>query len=269
MLCLGTDYSHKNRLFALRVMEELQRRHRWRGRLVLAGAHVSDGSSAPDEERFLARTPALSEAVIELGVVSEAEKAWLLDRASLVIYPTVHEGFGLVPFEAANHAVPCMWAAGTSLSEVLRDEAAAIVPWDVTQSADRALELLRDERARACNVEFIRAAGERLSWDATAARLLEVYEAACDAPSPPAAALERPYGFLSGGLSEDAMRLMGPGGALPSDVERPLLALATHPRIGAPVFGALKLGYRASYKLRRWGRNNGRSHGPFRRQSLR
>ena len=29
------------------------------------------------------------------------------------------------------------------------------------------------------------------------------------------------------------MRLIGPGGALPADVERPLLALATHPRIAA------------------------------------
>lgn len=49
------------------------------------------------------------------------------------------------------------------------------------------------------------------------------------------------------------MRLIGPGGALPSDVERPLLALATHPRIAAPLFGALKLGYRTGFRLRRLG----------------
>jgi hypothetical protein len=47
------------------------------------------------------------------------------------------------------------------------------------------------------------------------------------------------------------MRLVGPGGELPPDVHRPLLALATHPRIAAPLFGALKLGYRASHRLRR------------------
>jgi hypothetical protein len=47
------------------------------------------------------------------------------------------------------------------------------------------------------------------------------------------------------------MRLIGPGGALPSDVERPLLALATHPQIGKPMFRAMKLGYRASFRLRR------------------
>ena len=46
------------------------------------------------------------------------------------------------------------------------------------------------------------------------------------------------------GFSDDALRLVGPDGVLPADVERPLLALATHPQLGTPVFGALKAGYR-------------------------
>jgi hypothetical protein len=179
--------------------------------------------------------------------VSEAEKAWLLSRARLVLYPTVHEGFGLIPFEAAAHGVPCMWAAGTSLSELLDDDAASLVAWDPVASADRALALMRDDRAREQNVALVTRAGEGLTWEATAACLLDVYEQTCDAPATAAGALYR----SNGALTEDAARLIGPGGALPSDVERPLLALATHPRLGAPLFGALKLGYRASYRLRR------------------
>jgi hypothetical protein len=58
---------------------------------------------------------------------------------------------------------------------------------------------------------------------------------------------------MSGAITEDALRLVGPAGALPRDLERPLLAVATHPRLGAPLFGALKLGYRALYRLRRRG----------------
>ena len=103
--------------------------------------------------------------MVELGAVSEAEKAWLLGRAGLVLYPTVYEGFGLVPFEAAAHSVPCMWAAGTSLSELLDDDAASLVAWDPAASADRALELMRDERERELNVGLIRRAAERLTWD--------------------------------------------------------------------------------------------------------
>jgi hypothetical protein len=62
---------------------------------------------------------------------------------------------------------------------------------------------------------------------------------------------------MRGDLTEDALRLVGPGGALPADLERPLLALATHPQIGVPMFQAIKAGYRASYRLRRRGRSNG------------
>ena len=62
---------------------------------------------------------------------------------------------------------------------------------------------------------------------------------------------------MGGVLSEDAMRLIGPSGALPSDLERPLLALATHPQIGDPMFRAMKFGYRATFRLRRLGRRDG------------
>ena len=67
MLCLGNDYRHKNRLFALRMLDELITRHRWEGRLVLAGPHVPHGSSAPEERRMLSARPELAAAVIDLG----------------------------------------------------------------------------------------------------------------------------------------------------------------------------------------------------------
>jgi glycosyltransferase involved in cell wall biosynthesis len=250
MLCIGNDFRHKNRVFALRMLEELQRRHDWKGYLLFAGPSVRHGSSSSEEAELLALHPRLADFVIDFGAVTDAEKAWLLGRAGLVIYPTTYEGFGLVPFEAAHHGVPCMWAAVTSLSEVLPDSAAEITAWDAAQSADRAFELLRDEKARERNVTAIRSAGAKFTWESTASRLMELYGIACDAPALPVNARPGSHGLSYGALSEDAMRLVGPGGALPTDVERPLLALATHPQLGAPVFRALKLGYSASRKMR-------------------
>lgn len=251
IVCLGTDFRHKNRVFALRVLLELQRRHGFTGWLAFVGPHVSFGSSGPEEEELLALNPRLAEASIDMAAVSEGEKLWLLQRARLVLYPTVYEGFGLVPFEAADHGVPCAWARGTSLSEILPDAAAEIEPWDAAVSADRVLALLNDTGARERNIAAVRAAATARTWTATAAELIDVYHATCDAASSAAGALERTAGLLNGDVSEDALRLIGPGGALPRDIERPLLALATHPQVGTPVFSAIKAGYRASYRLRR------------------
>ena len=96
----------------------------------------------------------------------------------------------------------------------------------------------------------MRGPSARATSTRSAARLLELYEQTCDAPAVAAGAIYRGGGLTNGALSEDAARLLGPGGALPPDIERPLLAVATHPRIASPLFGALKLGYRASHRLR-------------------
>lgn len=248
MLCLGTDFHHKNRVFALRMLAALRRIHGWDGVLVFAGPTVAHGSSRPQERQLAAAHPELADAVLDLGAVSEAEKHWLFERCALVLYPSVVEGFGLVPFEAAAHRVPCMWAPGSSLSELLPDDAAEIVSWDEHRSAEHALALLADGPARERNLTALDAAASGLSWEATARRLAEVYRETADAP----AQLPVHAGAaMSGLLSEDAARLVGPGGELPADVERPLLALATHRHVAAPLFGALKLGYRVAYELRR------------------
>jgi glycosyltransferase involved in cell wall biosynthesis len=251
ILCLGTDFHHKNRVFALRVVQALQKRHNWTGRLVFAGPRAAWGSSREQERALRAQDGRLADAVIELDAVTEGEKRWLLERASLVIYPTVHEGFGLVPFEAAAHQRPCLWAAGTALSEFLPDAAAEIVPWDASASAERTLALMRDPELARANRDAITAAAAHLRWDETAARLIDMYHGVCDAPASPAARLERDQGLMREGLSDDAVRLVGPGGALPRDLERPLLALATHRRIAAPVLGVIRAAYRASL---RWSR---------------
>jgi glycosyltransferase involved in cell wall biosynthesis len=250
LICIGTDYRHKNRPLALRMTAELQRRHGWDGLLVLAGSHMSNGSSAPEERRLLAADERLRDAVLDLGELSEAEKAWLLDRARLVVYPTLHEGFGLVPFDALRHGVPCLWSPGTALSEILPDSEAGIVPWDEGASADRALALLREEPTRAHNLEVLGRAAEPLRWDAAAERLVDVYLATRDDPPSPVASYARHEGLIGPGFSEDAVRLVGPDGLLPRELERPLLALASHPKLARPVFRAMTAAYRASQRWR-------------------
>jgi glycosyltransferase involved in cell wall biosynthesis len=251
ILCLGADYAHKNRPFALRLASELQRAHGWQGRLVLAGQRAAYGSSREHERRLLQADPQLADAVLDLGEVPDEGREWLLGRARLVLYPTVHEGFGLIPHEAALRGVPCLWAGSTALDELLPAAAAAIVPWDPVATAPAALALLRDDRARARNVAAVRAAGTGLGWSATAEQLVEIYERVAAEPAAPAGSLERIGGLMQGGVSEDAMRLVGPDGALPRDLERPLLALLDRPKLSGPLLDAMRVGYRVSRRRAR------------------
>ncbi len=269
LLCLGTDFRHKNRLFALRLFAALRERHGWDGRLVLAGTHIPNGSSLELERDFLGRHPQLRPAVVDLGSVDEEEKAWLMGRAAAVVYPSVYEGFGLVPFEAALSGVPCLFAPQSSLAELLPSDMAAIVPWDPRESADRAHVLLNDPAARARHVEALASSARRFTWAAAAAAMVEIYDEAAIAPVREASILSRDelgrehelrelitaQDALVATLARErdharrmydelhtetgfALGLIGPHGALPENLQRALLALSARPTLSRPLYGA-------------------------------
>ena len=213
LLCLGTDLRHKNRPFALRLLQAL---HGWEGALVLAGPPAGSGSSAAEEAEILAADPALAGRVIHAGTPDEAEKAWLYAHAAAVVYPTTYEGFGLIPFEAAAHGVPCLFAPQGALAETLA-EAATLVPWDAAASAARVRPLLDAGPERTAHVERIRTAAERFTWDATARALLPIYAETLRAARRP------------------LVHARGRGG--PARVEAPLLVAVQRHRPDRPVAG--------------------------------
>ncbi len=181
LLCLGVDFMHKNRGFALRILEQLQTRHRWPGHLVLAGPQASPGSSAEEDYAFLRGHEEVAAVTTILGNVSEEEKWWLLANASLVVAPSTYEGFGLIPFEASQVGTPCLFARQASLAEVLPVESALIEPWDAAGTADRAIHLITDCAAALHLVSTIQEAAMKYRWDHTATELLKVYAEAATA----------------------------------------------------------------------------------------
>ncbi|MGD1058335.1 MAG: glycosyltransferase [Solirubrobacteraceae bacterium] len=271
LLCLGTDFRHKNRLFALRLLAALRSRHGWEGSLVLAGTHIPMGSSLELEHEFLEKHSELHEAVVSLGPVSEPEKAWLLAHAGAVVYPSVYEGFGLVPFEAALSGVPCVFAPQASLAEETPAGTAAIVPWDAPASAATVHALLTDPVARDDQIQALTAAAHKLSWASAADAMVGIYEQAAVAPVRDAATLSRDAVRREARLSveheieaaqlvrerEHAQRmyeelnaevgfglsLIGPHGTLPEGLQRALLALSAHPAVGRPLFALLARGF--------------------------
>ncbi len=184
LLCLGADYAHKNRPFAIKLVGAL-RELGWGGRLVLAGPHVPTGSSGVTEKALLARDAELRQSVIDLGAVDEPTREWLVDQSCALVYPTLYEGFGLLPLEAARAGVPCIFAPQASLEELAAD-AATLIPWDVGASAAAVRDLLVEGPARRAHLNTL-AALERPNWSQVIEQLVAVYQHAVDAPASGAA----------------------------------------------------------------------------------
>ncbi|NLV56111.1 MAG: glycosyltransferase family 4 protein [Acidimicrobiales bacterium] len=113
-----------------------------------------------------------------LGWVSTDERVALLRGAWVVAYPSVYEGFGLVPLEAMAAGVPVVTTRTGAIPEVVGEAAEMVDPGDVDALAD-ALERVASDDAR--RDELI-AAGHRrrarFRWSATVDDLVALYRRA-------------------------------------------------------------------------------------------
>ena len=138
----------------------------------MAGPTPPFGNSLAEEDQFLLENPALRSNVWRLDSVTDEEKTWLYERASLVLYPTGAEGFGLVPFEAAAHGVPCLSTRAGSLDEVLPADLPTIQSGDFDGAASLAVAMASspEMREQVCNLLLARAA--EFDWPTVAQRLV-------------------------------------------------------------------------------------------------
>jgi glycosyltransferase involved in cell wall biosynthesis len=175
-LVVGTNFKHKNRAYAIQAFLELVNRYAWPGHLVLAGPHVASGGSESEEEQARAQCPELNRRIHDIGAVSEAEKNWLLSNATLVLYPTLYEGFGLIPFEAAAHQTPVLTFRETALEEVLGDAVVYLESHDPRQGAETIWRLINDRAEMLREVACIQARAADFTWDGVAGTTWNFYQ---------------------------------------------------------------------------------------------
>lgn len=178
LVCLGTDYTHKNRDLAIAVHREL----RDRGRdvvLVVAGASTPHGSSRIAEDQLVRST----DGVVLLPNVSSGERNWLFRHAAAVLYPTSAEGFGLVPFEAARFGAPTVTVGFGPLLETSESVPVVAPSWDVEVLADCVDRLLGDPVLRREQVEATLAAADGYSWARTVDAFVDMYRVLLGRPA--------------------------------------------------------------------------------------
>lgn len=177
-LVLGTNYAHKNRDVAVEVVAELRRRGRDLS-LVLAGAAVPFGSSRVEE----AEQGVGDDHLYAIPDVTSEERNWLLHHAAVVLYPTSAEGFGLIPYEAARFGTPTVLVPFGPLGEVMADLPVKAADWSPAALADATDAVLGDPQVARAQVAAALRSGQDFTWDATAAKLVEVYRSLLAAPA--------------------------------------------------------------------------------------
>jgi len=114
--------------------------------------------------------------VMVTGFLPREEMLTLFSQATVKVYPSLYEGFGLPILEAFCFKVPVVTSNTSSLPEVAGDAAILVNPLSVDSIAEGIKKVILDKKGYN---NLIARGGERLklfSWEKTAEQTIEVYE---------------------------------------------------------------------------------------------
>jgi glycosyltransferase involved in cell wall biosynthesis len=139
--------------------------------LVLAGA--TGWGAGPLERELALEGPGR---IVRTGWLSEGDLDAVYRGASLFVYPSLYEGFGLPVLEAMARGVPTIASATSSLPEVTGDAALGVDPGSPTDIARAIRAIATDEALAARLADAGRRRATLFSWDETARLTLRAYE---------------------------------------------------------------------------------------------
>jgi len=116
------------------------------------------------------------ESIIFTGEISDRELVQLYNMATLFVYPSIFEGFGLPVLEAMRCGLPVIASKSSSIPEVLQHPDLLFEPFDEKEICLKMDEILSNEGLRTYISNQCLSNAKKFSWDKTAKETLGVYE---------------------------------------------------------------------------------------------
>ncbi len=110
------------------------------------------------------------------GSISDGKLVELYQGASLFVFPSRYEGFGLPILEAMACGCPVVSSNASSLPEVAGDAAVLVEPLNVQGFSSAIERMLSDQNFRHSYIEKGLAHVQQFSWDRTARETIQVYQ---------------------------------------------------------------------------------------------
>lgn len=114
--------------------------------------------------------------VVFTGFVAENDLVALYNSATLFVFPSLHEGFGLPVLEAMSCGIPVIGSNSSSIPEVIGFKDALFDPSDTRAISTKIYQALNDDSFRSALREHGLEQAKKFSWDASAERALTAFE---------------------------------------------------------------------------------------------
>ena len=174
VLFVGTIEPRKNLFRLLDAFARAVRADTGFPDLVLVGMR---GWQLTEFDRALAAS-GVRDRIMIAGYVAEADLPAVYAGASLFIYPSLYEGFGIPVLEALACGVPTITSSTSSMPEVAGDAALLIDPYETSALSAAMLRLFHDAGLRESLRRKGPARAAAFSWDSTARGTIDTYHRA-------------------------------------------------------------------------------------------
>jgi GT2 family glycosyltransferase len=167
LLIYGAAFAHKNRTYAIKLVQEIAKTLP-QVSLKLIGPDPDFGSSKRDELRAILETQNVD--IQRYSWVTSEKLNEMISNSDLVIYPSLIEGFGIVPFEAAKLGVPCIFPKNSSLGETLGNVPFELI-FDSVKDAQSCIQILTNQKARMEQINEIDIRSVEYQWNIAGSKI--------------------------------------------------------------------------------------------------
>ncbi len=172
ILYVGVAYPHKNLLGLIKAWKIFNAKYDAGYRLVLVGKEnyfyrqLKNHSLLKD----------LPNKPIFTGFIPDEELPYFYKNASLYVFPSLYEGFGLPPLEAMQYDIPVISSDRSCLPEILKNAALYFNPENYEETAAAIQRGLTDENLRQNLINKGQNLLKNYSWEKTALQTLKIYQ---------------------------------------------------------------------------------------------
>jgi glycosyltransferase involved in cell wall biosynthesis len=145
--------------------------------LVIVGPKIYGGKT---ELSKLIKNLNLEDDVIFTGYVADEDLPAFYNGASIFVFPSLYEGFGLPPLEAMACGTPVITSNRASLPEAVGDAGIMVDPDDIEGLAKAMVKLTTDEELRQTMIKRGLERVKLFSPEKAAAATIEVYREVLD-----------------------------------------------------------------------------------------
>jgi glycosyltransferase involved in cell wall biosynthesis len=164
-------------LRAYKALKETYGHASWLPKLVVSGKMMPRLAPLVTDVAALVKELNLEKDVVLLDWVPQADLPALYSNASLFIYPSHYEGFGIPVLEAMNQGIPTITARTSSLPEVGVDAVLYVNPADIEEIGRVMRKILTDEKMHETLSRKGRERGGHFSWDKFLQKFINIINA--------------------------------------------------------------------------------------------